>query len=145
MWQLSGPLQEQILNYFGWFWAFFSWFGSLLWSGSHFVTWKLPLEDWKPYLGSFDENRRVGYHDCCSGLAVHMLSIVTGRMPGKDLDFPYISAFTLVLCHKKASSSCNLSMLHIRSTQSVHKLSMNVTDTSIGVSSYKWHLGRIFW
>ena len=45
------------------FWAIlgiFSRLGLLLRWGSHFVTRKPPFEDWKPYLGPFDENRVVG-------------------------------------------------------------------------------------
>ena len=33
--------------------------GPLLWSGSHFMTWKHHLGPYKPYLGSFDESRVV--------------------------------------------------------------------------------------
>ena len=42
IWQLSDPLPEQNVNYFGLFLTFFGQFRPLLWSGSNFVT-KNPL------------------------------------------------------------------------------------------------------
>ena len=65
------------------------------------------------------------------------------RMPGNCPHLPY--QHSLWFCVTEiASSSCSLSMLHIIFTQNVHKWFMNVTDTSSGVSSCKWHLGRMF-
>ena len=43
------------------FWMFFGQFKSLLWSKSHFVIWKRPLDAEMPRLGSFDEKKVVVY------------------------------------------------------------------------------------
>ena len=93
MWHRLGPLPKQKVKYFRWFWVFFGWFGPLMWSGSHFLIRKPYLEDWNPYLRSFDEDRVVGYHNCCSESAVWMILS----------DFEHFSANSSHYCGRAAT------------------------------------------
>ena len=91
--------------FFGLFARFYGQAGPCFWSGSIFVTWKLPLESLKPQLRSFNESRVLKRAKLFLGLILgnflpHWDPIATGE--------PVCDPETPLLCPKKPTYIGNL-------------------------------------
>ena len=109
------------------------------------MIWKTPLEKKKTYLGSFDENKVVGYyHYCMFWIRGTILAHDTVTEP-HVIDPVYRVIYSGFVSQKLLQVVVNcLHMSHIRSIQNVYKECMNATEPSMWLSHCKWHLGGTF-